>query len=72
MQALASSYRSHHLPASSVRVSHERRNPICEWLSYNVLQEGHMAFKDEGYDDERFWEQVRSENPTFLGFWTHR
>jgi hypothetical protein len=33
---------------------------------------GSMAFKDEGYDDERFWEQVRSENPTFLGFWTHR
>ena len=31
-----------------------------------------MAFKDEGYDDERFWEQVRSENATFLGFWTHR
>ena len=31
-----------------------------------------MAFKDEGYDDERFWEQVRSGNATFLGFWTHR
>ncbi len=31
-----------------------------------------MAFKDGGYDDEGFWEQVGSENPTFLGFWTHR
>jgi hypothetical protein len=31
-----------------------------------------MAFKDEGYDDERFWGQVRSESPSFLGFWTHR
>ncbi len=31
-----------------------------------------MAFKDEAYDDERFWEQVRSENTIFLGFWTHR
>lgn len=31
-----------------------------------------MPFKDKGYDDEEFWELVRSENPTFLGFWTHR
>jgi hypothetical protein len=31
-----------------------------------------MAFEGDGYDDDRFWEQVRSENPTFLGFWTHR
>ena len=32
-----------------------------------------MAFKDDGgYDDERFWEQIASESPTFLGFWTHR
>ncbi len=31
-----------------------------------------MAFKDKGYDDERFWEQILSESPTFLGFWTHR
>jgi hypothetical protein len=31
-----------------------------------------MAFKDDGYDDERFWERVRSDSPTFLGFWTHR
>lgn len=32
-----------------------------------------MAFKDDGgYDDENFWEQIGSENPTFLGFWTHR
>ncbi len=31
-----------------------------------------MAFDDDGYDDDRFWEQVRSETPTFLGFWTHR
>jgi hypothetical protein len=31
-----------------------------------------MAFKDEGYDDEKFWDQITSENPTFLGFWTHR
>ena len=31
-----------------------------------------MAFKDGGYEDVDFWEQVGSENPTFLGFWTHR
>ena len=31
-----------------------------------------MAYRDEGYDDERFWEQVRSDRTTFLGFWTHR
>jgi hypothetical protein len=31
-----------------------------------------MAFRDAGYDDDGFWEQVNSENPTFLGFWTHR
>ncbi len=28
--------------------------------------------KSEGYDDERFWEQIGSASPTFLGFWTHR
>jgi hypothetical protein len=31
-----------------------------------------MPFKDEGYSDEEFWDLVRSENPAFLGFWTHR
>ena len=31
-----------------------------------------MAFGDEGYDDERFWDQVRSDGTTLLGFWTHR
>ena len=31
-----------------------------------------MPFRDEGYDDETFWELVRSDSPTFLGFWTHR
>lgn len=31
-----------------------------------------MPFKDEGYDDERFWEQVNSDSPTFMGFWTHQ
>jgi hypothetical protein len=31
-----------------------------------------MPFRDEGYDDERFWDQVRSDSTTFLGFWTHR
>ncbi len=31
-----------------------------------------MPFRDEGYDDERFWETVQSEGTTFLGFWTHR
>ncbi len=31
-----------------------------------------MPFKDGGYDDEEFWTQVNSDEPTFLGFWTHR
>jgi hypothetical protein len=32
-----------------------------------------MAFKDNGaYDDVRFWQQISSENMTFLGFWTHQ
>lgn len=31
-----------------------------------------MAFKDDGYDDERFWAQLASNEPTLLGFWTHR
>ncbi len=32
-----------------------------------------MAFKDDGgYDDERFWEQLASNEPTLLGFWTHQ
>jgi thioredoxin 1 len=32
-----------------------------------------MAFDDDGgYDDERFWQRVASDDPTFLGFWTHR
>ena len=31
-----------------------------------------MPFKDEGYSDDDFWSLVQSENPIFLGFWTHR
>lgn len=31
-----------------------------------------MAFKDNGYDDERFWERLASNEPTLLGFWTHQ
>ena len=31
-----------------------------------------MAFKDDGYDDEGFWEQLASNEPTLLGFWTHQ
>lgn len=31
-----------------------------------------MPFKESGYDDERFWVQVGSDQPTFLGFWTHQ
>ncbi len=31
-----------------------------------------MPFKDKGYDDERFWEQVSSDTPSLLGFWTHQ
>ncbi len=27
-----------------------------------------MPFKDAG-DDDGFWKQIDSENPTFLGFW---
>lgn len=31
-----------------------------------------MAFKDGGYSDEEFWDMIKSDNTTFLGFWTHR
>ncbi len=31
-----------------------------------------MAFKTGTYDDERFWEQVSSDSPSLLGFWTHQ
>jgi thioredoxin 1 len=27
--------------------------------------------KSRDYDDEAFWEQIGSDSPTFLGFWTH-
>jgi thioredoxin-like negative regulator of GroEL len=27
--------------------------------------------KSRDYDDNAFWEQVNSDSPTFLGFWTH-
>jgi hypothetical protein len=30
-----------------------------------------MAGSDE-YDDEGFWDLIRSERTSFLGFWTHR
>ncbi len=30
-----------------------------------------MPCKDDGYSDEEFWDMIRSENPSFLGFWTH-
>lgn len=28
--------------------------------------------KGGAYTDEAFWEQVQSEDPTFVGFWTHQ
>ena len=28
--------------------------------------------KSEAYTDETFWQQVQSEDPTFVGFWTHQ
>jgi hypothetical protein len=32
-----------------------------------------MAFKDDGgYSDEEFWDMIKSDSTTFLGFWTHR
>jgi hypothetical protein len=31
-----------------------------------------LVMKGESYDDERFWAQIGSGTPTFLGFWTHR
>lgn len=30
-----------------------------------------MPFKDGSYDDAGFWEQVNSETPTLLGFWSY-
>ena len=30
-----------------------------------------MPFKDGSYDDAEFWDQVRSDTPTLLGFWNH-
>ena len=28
--------------------------------------------KGGAYSDETFWQQVQSEAPTFVGFWTHQ
>jgi thioredoxin-like negative regulator of GroEL len=37
----------------------------------SFLEKDTMAFKDKGYDDERFWEQVNADEPTLLAFWNH-